>query len=64
MNASELRKKSVDELTKELLSSLRELFNLRIQKGAGQAPKPNLFKKVKLTIARIKTVLHEKGSSV
>ena len=64
MKANELRKKSVDELTKELLSSLREQFNLRIQRGAGQAPKPHLFKKVKLLIARIKTILQEKGSNV
>jgi large subunit ribosomal protein L29 len=64
MKASELRTKSVEELTKELFALLKEHFNLRIQKGAGQAPKPNLFKKVKLDIARIKTILNEKGSRV
>lgn len=64
MKASELRNKSVDELKKELLALFREQFNLRIQKGAGQPPKSNLFRKVKLGIARIKTVLKEKGSKV
>jgi ribosomal protein L29 len=34
-----------------------------MQKGAGQPPKSHLFKKVKTEIARIKTVLHEKGSN-
>lgn len=64
MKASELRAKSVEELMKELLALLKEHFNLRIQKGTGQTPKPNLFKKVKLNIARIKTILNEKGSRV
>ncbi len=64
MIATELRKKSVDELKEELLALLKEQFNLRIQKGSGQPPKSNLFKKVRLDIARIKTILKEKGSNV
>lgn len=61
MKASELRNKSSEELTKELFALLREQLNLRIQKGAGQPPKPNLLKKVRHDIARIKTILSEKG---
>lgn len=64
MKALELRNKSIDELKTELLALLREQFNLRIQRGAGQAPKSNLFKKVRLDIARVKTILKEKGLSV
>jgi large subunit ribosomal protein L29 len=64
MNATEFRNKSVVELTKEMLALLKEQFNLRIQKGAGQPPKPHLFKKVRRDIARIKTLLKEKGSIV
>lgn len=64
MKASELRNKSIDELKSELLALLREQFNLRIQKGSGQPPKASLMKKVKLGIARIKTILNEKGSRV
>lgn len=64
MKARELREKSVDELTKELFALLRELFNLRMQKGAGQPPKPHLFRKVRLDIARLKTILKEKGSNL
>jgi large subunit ribosomal protein L29 len=64
MKATELRNKSAEELMKELLALLKERFNLRMQKGAGQPPKSHLFKKVKLQIARIKTILKEKGSIV
>jgi len=64
MKASELRNKSIEDLTKELLSLLREQFNLRIQKSTGQGVKTNLFKQVKLNIARVKTILREKGSKV
>jgi len=65
MKASELRSKSIAELTKELLDLFKEQFNLRIQKGAAKPPKPHLFKKVRHDIARIKTLLKEKeGSSV
>lgn len=60
MKAIELRDKSVDELKNELLSLLKEQFNLRIQKGSGQSPKTNLFKKVRVDIARVKTILKEK----
>jgi large subunit ribosomal protein L29 len=61
MNAKDLRSKNVEELKTELLAVLTEQFNLRMQKGAGQPPKGHLFKRVKLNIARIKTILKEKG---
>jgi len=64
MKASELRQKDVAELNIELLARLREQFNLRIQKGTGQLTKPILLKQVRLDIARIKTVITEKGSNV
>lgn len=64
MKAADLRNKSIEELTKELMALLKEQFNLRMQKGIGQPPKSHLFKKVRLAIARIKTILKEKGSRV
>jgi large subunit ribosomal protein L29 len=64
MKASELLKKSEAELNNELLASLKELFNLRMQKGAGQLQKPGVIKNVRRGIARIKTVLKQKGSNV
>jgi len=50
----------MEELSKELIALLKEQFNLRVQRGTGQPPKPHLFKRVRLDIARIKTILHEK----
>lgn len=60
MNASELRKKTVEELQNELLATLREQFNLRMQQGTGQPVRPSEFSRVRKDIARIKTVLNEK----
>ena len=63
MNASELRRKSVDELNQELLALLREQFNLRMQRAAGQASKPHLARLARRNIARVKMVLGEKAKS-
>ena len=60
MNASELRGKSAEELNKELMSLLREQFNLRMQAGSGQPVRPNQIKIVRRNIARVKTVMNEK----
>jgi large subunit ribosomal protein L29 len=65
MNASEYRNKSIDELKAELIALLQEKFNLNMQKGNTQtAPKPNAFRKVRKAVARIKTILNEKGSKI
>ena len=63
MKSSELRQKSTEELQKELNSLLREQFNLRMQRGSGQQPRPHLFSRVRKDIARISTVLNEKAGS-
>lgn len=57
--AAELRGKSRDDLDKLLLELVREHFNLRMQKGSGQAVKPHRLRDVKRDIARVKTVLSE-----
>lgn len=62
MKASDLRSKDFKELEQELIALLKERFNLLMLKRSGQPPKAQLFKKVKLGIARIKTILTEKGS--
>lgn len=64
MKASELREKSVEDLNVELLALLKEQFNLRVQKSTGQLPKPMMMKQVRQNIARVKTVLKQKGASV
>jgi large subunit ribosomal protein L29 len=59
MIASELRKKTSDELKLALIELSREQFNLVMQKGTGQLSKPDKIKKVRRDIARVCTVLKE-----
>jgi len=61
MKAIELREKTVDELKQELLTLLREQFTLRMQKGAEQLNRHHQLKLARRNIARVKTVLNEKG---
>jgi len=63
MEATELRKKSSAELNEELHGLMREQFNLRMQKGAGQLGNPARFKSVRKDIARVKTILNELGNN-
>lgn len=60
MKAAELRTKSEEELTTELTENLKEQFKLRMQQAAGQLSRPSEVKRVRLEIARIKTILSEK----
>ena len=55
----ELRNKSRIELLQTLEELAKERFNLRIKRGSGLNPKPNLFRENKVTIARVKTILSE-----
>ncbi len=59
MEAAELRKKKPEELDALVLELLREQFNLRMQKGSGQLSKQIEMKRVRRTIARVKTVIAE-----
>lgn len=63
MNAIELRKKSVEELNKELLEKLEEQFKQRLQKTTGQLNQTHLLKQTRREIARIKTLLREKAQN-
>ena len=55
----ELRKKSETELQQTLEELAKERFSLRIKRGSGLNPKPNLFRENKITTARVKTILNE-----
>ena len=59
MKASELHKKSAQELQNELMSLRKEQFSLRLQRATGQSPKPDQFTKVRRNIARLKTIMRE-----
>lgn len=60
MKATELRSKSDEELNTELLALTREAFNLRMQAGTGQLPRPSQFSAVRKDIARVKTIINER----
>ena len=64
MNASELKEKSVDELNTELLELRKEQFNLRMQKATGQSSESHTLKNVRRDIARVKTVIKQKATTV
>jgi len=59
MKANDLRKSNSAELAKQLDGLLKEQFNLRMQRGAGQLSSPSQMRSVRRDIARIKTVLSE-----
>jgi len=60
LEAMDLRKKSAEELEKDLLALMKDQFAYRMQRSTGQLNQPHLLKEVRRDIARIKTVLREK----
>ncbi|HOM03669.1 MAG TPA: 50S ribosomal protein L29 [Acetivibrio sp.] len=60
MKAKDIRKKSQEELEKELVELKSELFKLRFQHATNQLENPMKLKDVKKSIARIKTILKER----
>jgi large subunit ribosomal protein L29 len=61
MKASEFKAKSVADLSIELLSLNKEQFNLRMQVATQQLSNTSQLRNVRRDIARVKTVLTEKG---
>ncbi|RKZ22474.1 50S ribosomal protein L29 [bacterium] len=64
MKARELREMTDEELFSKLHELRETLFSLRFQKTLGSLQSPSEFKKVKRDIARILTILREKGKKV
>ncbi|OGS92535.1 MAG: 50S ribosomal protein L29 [Gallionellales bacterium GWA2_60_18] len=62
MKASELKTKSAAELQQEMLSLTKAQFGLRMQVATQQMTNTSELRKVRRDIARIKTVLTEKGA--
>ena len=60
MKAVELRKKSVENLGKELIELRRSQFNAKIQLTMQQSNKTDQIAKIKKDIARVKLVMSEK----
>ncbi len=63
MKANELRGKSVEELSTQLMGLFSEQFKLRMQKSTGQLGQSHLIRETRREIARIKTILTEKGAT-
>ena len=59
MKASDLRTKTVDELTDSLMGLRKERFNLRFQKASGPLENTARVRQVRRDIARLKTILHD-----
>ena len=62
MKASELKAKSVADLQTELLSLTKEQFGLRMKMATQQLSNNSSLSKVRRDIARVKTILTEKGA--
>jgi large subunit ribosomal protein L29 len=58
---SELRAKSAADLEQELLSLTKAQFGLRMQVATQQLSNNSQLSKVRRDIARVKTILTEKG---
>ena len=61
MSASDVRARSSDELSEELETLGREIFNLRFQRASGQLENTARVRQVRRNIARIKTILGERS---
>ena len=60
MKPSDLRARTVDELSEEVDTLGREIFNLRFQRASGQLENTARVREVRRDIARIKTILAER----
>jgi large subunit ribosomal protein L29 len=61
MKAADLRAKSAADLEQELTELMRAQFGLRMQKATQQLSNNSQLRKVRRDIARVRTVLGEKG---
>ncbi len=60
MKISEIKELTIKELEGRKREVRQEIFNLRIQKQAGQLEKPHLVRSLRRDAARIETVIASK----
>jgi large subunit ribosomal protein L29 len=60
MKVKEIRDLTTDELGAKLNHLKEELFNLRFQLATNQLDNPTRIRDVRRSIARIKTIIHER----
>jgi large subunit ribosomal protein L29 len=63
MKAEDLRAKTVDELSTQLVQLKKEAFNLRFQKASGQLENTVRVRQVRRDIARVLTFLNQKNKA-
>ncbi len=64
MKATEIRKMSVEDLQAKLVELKKDLFFLRMQHATNQLDNPIKIAVVKKDIARIKTIIREKETTI
>lgn len=61
MKSNELKEKSVVELNEILTDLLKQQFGLRMQHATGQLGQTSEIKRIRRDIARVRTIISEKG---
>ena len=62
MDVKELRNQDLTQLNEQLITLLKEQFELRMQKSTSQLTDLSKLGKTKKAIAQIKTIINEKSS--
>lgn len=62
MKVNELQDKSVEQLNEILVGLLKQQFGLRMQHATGQLGKTSEIRQVRRDIARVKTIISQKGT--
>ena len=62
MDVKELRDQDVSQLNEQLITLLKEQFELRMQKSTSQLTDLSKLGNTKKAIAQIKTIINEKSS--
>lgn len=61
MKPSEIRELTLDDLQLKIKDLSKELFNIKFQHTAGRLDNPMKIPQLKKDIARMKTIIKEKG---
>lgn len=61
MKATKYREMSIEELSRESRELSKQLFQLRLQSATGQLDNVSRIRQIRRDLARLKTVLTEKG---
>ncbi|MBI4834157.1 MAG: 50S ribosomal protein L29 [Planctomycetes bacterium] len=59
MKIDEIRKKTIEEINKDIKNLKEELFRLRFRKVTEEINKPNVIHDIRKDIARLETILRE-----